>query len=163
MTSTAAVPRSIRRHRLRQFAPMRARLARQQLMQLARAKIETVVRADDADAQMTERELPSLLEIARIVESHRVPSIDEGDTSRADHLADAALDDERGVLVDAQPEQRRVRRDDEKQALQPAPLREVRVDDRVEAEQAESGADVLFDEVALLVDLPAGHRELAQR
>jgi hypothetical protein len=76
------------------------------------------VRADDADAQMAQRELPPLLQIVRIVEPHAVAPVDERHASAADHLADVAANDQRRILVDAEPHQLGIAGDDDEQPLQ---------------------------------------------
>src|SRR5947209_2438230 len=128
-------------------AEMRARLTRYDFVQLSRAQVQVVMRANDTDAQRAQRELPSLLQLRCVVEPHRVAAVDERDPASADHLADAAFHYERRILVDADAKELRVRGDHEKQPLKSAPLREVRVDDRIESKQAKAGPDVLLDEI----------------
>ena len=126
-------------------------------------EIELVVRADNADAKVAQGQLAALLDLVGIVEVDRFSAVDKGDAARAYHLADVAADDERGVLVDAETQQLGVLGNDHEETLQPAPLLKVGVDDRLEAEQAETGADVLFDEIAFLIDLAAGHGQFGER
>src|SRR5215212_7769586 len=130
---------------------MHARLFGRQLIQIAVAQVEVVLRPDDSDAQVADRELTSLVEIGGIVEPDGVPAIDEGHTTGADDLAAVSTDDERRILVDADPEQLPVRGNDEEEPLQTAALGEVGIDDGVVAEQAKTGTEILLDEVALLI------------
>jgi hypothetical protein len=119
-----------------------ARLAGGQLVQFAGLKVEVVARTDDAHAEVADGQLPTGFEVARVVESHGVPAIDEGHASSAEYLAQVAAHDEGGILIDPDPEETGVAGDHQEETLQPAALREVRVDDRVEREQAKSGANV---------------------
>src|SRR3954470_8673490 len=112
---------------------------------------------------MTEREVPAFLQIASVVVSYGVAAIDERHATGANHFADATAHDERRVLVDPESKQLGVLANDHEQPLQAPALREVRVDDRRVTKQAEPGPDVLRDDVAFLVDLAAGHRQLGER
>src|SRR5688500_13851951 len=104
--------------RKRRRPPVRARLALHQDFQLPLAQVEVVVRANDPDTQMAQRELASPLQIVGVVEPHAVAAVDEGDAPRADDLADVTADDQRSVLVDPEPEQLGVAGDDDEQPLQ---------------------------------------------
>src|SRR2546423_15604733 len=97
---------------------------------------------------MAQRELPSLLDVAGIVEAHGVAAVDEGDTACADDLADVAVDDQRRVLVDAEAEHLPIPGDDDEEPLQPPPLLKLRVDDRLVAGQTWPGTAVRPSQVA---------------
>src|SRR4029079_4629663 len=143
--------------------PVTAWLVGYELVEIARAGIEMVFRSDDSDAQMAQRKLPALVQLLRVVEQHRLSSVDERHAARADDLTNPVAHDERRVFVDADAEEAGVLWHDEKQSLEPAALREVRVDDRVEPEKPEARPDVLLDEIAFDVHLTAGHRQLGER
>ncbi len=67
-------------------------------------------------------------------------AVEDGDAAPADDLHDVIRADYRGgVLVDAQAEQRRVGRDDRKQAAQPGTLLEVLIDDQA-GQDGQSGS-----------------------
>src|SRR5215213_8019167 len=126
--------------------------------ELSRLQIEQLSRPDQPDAKMTQRQLATLLHLARVVEAHRVATVHGRDAALADHLADRATHHQARVLVDAEPHELRVAGDRDEQTMQSPALREVRIDERSEAEQAESGADVHLHLLAVLVDLTARHR-----
>ena len=52
-------------------------------MEITGLEIEVILRADDADAKMTQRELASFVEFLRVVKANRLTPVNERDTSRA--------------------------------------------------------------------------------
>jgi hypothetical protein len=98
------------------------------------AEIERLARSNDSYAQGADRQLRSARDLRGIVVADAA-SVDERNASVPHDGADLALDDETGVLVDAQTHQLGKLRDRDKKPIQSPPLSEVRVDQSVVAEK----------------------------
>ena len=64
------------------------KLTLEDFLQLALFEIQVILPADDANPQVTQRELASFLDVIGVVESNRFAAIDEPDATRTDDLAD---------------------------------------------------------------------------
>src|SRR6266542_2960553 len=140
---------------------MQFRLLVEQCLELSRSQIEAVAGSDDSHSKRAQRQLTPLRNLLSIVESYAA-TVYERDSAASLDGGDLALNDHRSILVDSQPHHLTVRCDRDEQPIQAATLREMRVDQRSEAEQPESRTDVLLDELPFIVDFIAGEGELSE-
>jgi len=84
-----------------------------ELVKVPLPQVQMVPCADDPDPKVTQRELPPLRQLVRIVEPHRIATVHERDAAGADHLATVAAHDQGGILVDPHAEELAVGRDDD--------------------------------------------------
>src|SRR5258706_12750492 len=96
-----------------------------------------------------------------IVESYAA-SIDERHTAFSHDTRDFAFYDHRGVLIQSESHDLRIVRDCDEQTIKSSALREVRIDQCFEAEQAQSGTDVLLHELSLFIHFIACKRHLGE-
>lgn len=94
--------------RVRCASPSRSRgslcrcaAAFKQFFEVPLLEIEMVLRPNNPDPQMAQRELSPFLDLISVVETDRLVAVDEGDAAGADDFADVSADNERGVFVDA--------------------------------------------------------------
>jgi hypothetical protein len=129
--------------------------------QLPVLEVEGVTGSNDAHAKRTQRELPALRHLVGVVESHR-PTVDKCHAALSDHCSDLPLHDHRGVFIESKTYDLTIVGDGDEQPIKASPLGKMRIDQRSKAEQPESGADVLLDELAVIIHLIAGECQLGK-